>query len=142
MEEYNVKWTQTLSDTFKVKAASEEEALETVKSGECGDVDTIIDNRYEIVVDENDEECPCLLISSDGSEIYHKKFRTVEEARNVMWREAADCCKDAADQQTVLSGSTPLKWEYGYIGMESCHLLSIDSGVTIDGDLAWRIAVI
>ena len=74
--EYKVKWTQTLADVFKVDTASEEEALETVKSGECGDVDTIIDNRYEIVVDENDEECPCLLISSDGSEIYHKKFRT------------------------------------------------------------------
>lgn len=140
--EYKVKWTQTLADVFKVDTASEEEALEAVRSGECGDVDTIIDNRYEIVRKEEADDCPCLLVSSNGSEINHQRFDTVEEACRMMWQEAADCCKSEIDQQTVIQGSTPLKWEFGFISTDACHLVSIDEGVTLDDDYYWKIIVI
>lgn len=48
-KKYTVRWTQTLQEDFEVEANSEEEAIEMVRNGECGDVDNIADNDFEII---------------------------------------------------------------------------------------------
>lgn len=49
MATWMVIWTQTLKDTFEVEAETKEEAIAMVASGECGDVDSIVDNTFKAV---------------------------------------------------------------------------------------------